>query len=100
MKNYHHLYLKRYALLLAEKYRNAFCPSHYFSAPSFTCVVILSMTRIELDLISGVDRYLFFEKGIRGGVSYMYERYSKGNIKYLTSHDPKNPTKLLLFGQK
>ena len=55
----------------------------------------LSMTKVELDLISIVDMYLFFEKGIRGDVSYISKIYTKRNIKYLTSYDPKNQQNVL-----
>ena len=37
------------------------------------------MTKVELELISDADMYLFFEKGMRGRVSYISERYSKAN---------------------
>ena len=37
------------------------------------------MTEVELDLISDVGMYLFFEKGMRGGVSYISKRHSKAN---------------------
>ena len=33
--------------------------------------------------------YIFFEKGTRGGISYICNRYSKANNKYLKSYDPK-----------
>ena len=45
---------------------------------------MLSMNKVELDRISDYDMYLFFKKCMRGGVSYIYKRYSKGNNKYLT----------------
>ena len=46
-------------------------PGHYLRAPALLWDVILSMTNVELDLISGVNMYLFSEKGIIGGVSYI-----------------------------
>ena len=48
---------------------------------------MLSMTKVQLNLISVIDMYLFFVKGMRGGVSYISKRYCKSNKKYLTSHD-------------
>ena len=49
--------------------------------------------KFELELVSDADMYLFFEKGMRGGVSYISKRYSKANKKYLKSYDPKQEPK-------
>ena len=48
----------------------ALCKSHYFSAPALSWDVMLNMTKVELELIKDADIYLFFEKGMKGGVSY------------------------------
>ena len=45
---------------------------------------IYAMIKFELDLISDVDTYLFFGKGMRGGFSYISESYNKASNKYLT----------------
>ena len=37
------------------------------------------MTKIKLKLISDVNRHLFIEKGMRGGISYI----SKGTVKLM-----------------
>ena len=66
-----------------------FCLSHYLSASPLCWHAILSLAKVELELISVADRYLFFEKGKRGGVSYNSTRYSKSNNKYLRSCDLK-----------
>ena len=50
---------------------------------------MLNMTKTELELIPDSDMYLFFEKDMRGGVSYISKRYSKAKNKYLKSCDPK-----------
>ena len=41
---------------------------------------ILIITKVELELISDADMYLFFEKGMRGGVSYIFKRYNPKQI--------------------
>ena len=38
---------------------------------------------MELEILSDPDIYIFFEKGTRGGVSYISNRYSKSSNKYL-----------------
>ena len=40
--------------------------------------------------------YMFFEKGMRGGVPYISNRYSKANNKYLKSYDPKQESKHII----
>ena len=52
------------------------CPSHYLSAPALGWDLIFNMTQAELELMSDADMYLFFEKGMRGRVSYICKRYN------------------------
>ena len=54
---------------------------------------MLKMTKIKLELIPVLDMYIFCEKGARGGISYISNRYSKANNKYLKSYDPKQESK-------
>ena len=98
MKDYHNLYLKCDVLLVAdvfEKSKNkilkiyGLCPSHYLSAPTINWDAMLNITKVELELITDPDMYIFFEKGMRGGVCYTSNRYSKSNNKYMKSSDPK-----------
>ena len=37
------------------------------------------MAKVELEKINDPDKYMFFEQGIRGGVSYINKRYSKAS---------------------
>ena len=44
---------------------------------------MIKVNGIELELISDNDTYLFLEKEVRGGMSYIAKRYSKDNNKYM-----------------
>ena len=90
MKYYHDLYLKCDVLWLAnvfEKFRKnswknyGLCPSHYFNAPDLSWDAMLKMTKIELELIPDPGLYIFFEKGTRGRISFIFNRFSKANNK-------------------
>ena len=58
---------------------------------------MLRMTKIELELSPDSDMYIFFEKGIRSGISYISNRYSKANNTYLKSYDPKQESKHITY---
>ena len=57
---------------------------------------MFNMTKIKLELISDPDMYIFFEKGMRGEISYISNKYSKAN-KYLKSYDPKQESKHIIY---
>ena len=41
--------------------------------------------------------YLFVEKGLRGGISYIVKRYSKSNNKYMKNYSPKKLSKSITY---
>ena len=80
MKDYHDLCLKFDVLLSSdvfEKFINnslniyGLCPSYYLNAPASGWDVMLNKAILEHKLISDTDMYLFFEKSMRSGVSYI-----------------------------
>ena len=46
---------------------------------------------VKLGKMSDIGKYLFIEKGLRGGLSYIAKRYAKANNKYMNDYDPKKP---------
>ena len=58
---------------------------------------MLKMTGIKLDLISDTDMHLFIEKGMRGGISYISERSSKANNKYMKCYDSSEESKFIMY---
>ena len=59
--------------------------------------MLLNIAKVEVELNSDVDMYLFFEKGWRGGVYFICKRYSEVSNKYLKSYDSKQEPKHLLW---
>ena len=51
------------------------------------------MLELELELIPNPNIYIFFEKDTRGAVSYISNRYSKANNKYLKYYGPKQESR-------
>ena len=47
------------------------------------------MTGVKLEKISNIGKYLFIEKGLRGGISYTAKRYTKANNNYMNDYDPR-----------
>ena len=39
--------------------------------------------------ISDIDKYLFIQKELKGGISYIAKRYAKANNKRMNDYDPK-----------
>ena len=72
-------------------------PCHYFSSPGLSWDAMLKMTGMRLEKIVDIDMYLFIEKGLRGGISYIVKRYSKANNKYMKHYDPTKPSKFLTY---
>ena len=104
-KDYHDFQLKFDTLLLAdvfEKFRNnslknyGFGQSHYLSIPALSWDTLFNITKVELELISDPNMFIFFEIGMRVQISYNSSRYSKASNKCLKSYDPKQESKLII----
>ena len=52
---------------------------------------------IELEKISDIDQYLFIEKGLRGGISYITKRHNKANNEYCPDYDKNKPSTFISY---
>ena len=91
MRDYHVLYNDLDVSLLGDVFENLrdICiknynldPAHYYTAPGLFWDAKLKVTDVELELLSDMDMLLMVEKGIRGGVSMISNRYGKANNIY------------------
>ena len=106
MGDYHNHYLKKDVLFMADVFEKfiALClkfygadPCHYFSYPGLSWDAISKMTGIKLEKISYIDKYLFIEKELRGGISYIAKRCAKANNKYMNDYDLKKPSTFITY---
>ena len=106
-KDYHKLYNETDVLLLADVFENFrnLClkiyrldPVYYYTAPGLAWDACLKMTNINLELLSDPNMLLMFEKGIRGGISIISNRYGEANNKYMGKSFNKNKlSKYLMY---
>ena len=106
MGDYHDLYLGSDVLLLTNVFENfretcmqyyKLDPCHHFTSPGFSWDAMLKMTNIKLKLMTDIDMFQFIKKGMRGGVSYIANRYGKANNKYMKEYNEKVPSKYIMY---
>ena len=104
--DYHNIYLITDVLLLAdiwESFRDV-CykvyeldADYYYTAPSLSFDAMLKHTKIELELLSDSEMYLFVESGIRGGISQISKRHAIANNKYMKSYEEKKEESYIVY---
>ena len=106
MGEYHDLYLQSDILLLTDVFENfrktcleyyKLDPCHYFTSPGLSWDAMLKMTDIKLELMTDVNMFQFIEKGLRGGISYIANRYGKANNKYMKDYKKDKPSKYIMY---
>ena len=107
LEDFHNLYNRVDVLLLADVFENFrdvriknynLDPAHYYTAPGLAWDAALKVTEVKLELLSDIDTLLMVEKGIRGGVSMISNRYGKANNKYIGDRfDDKEPSKYITY---
>ena len=104
--DYHDLYLKSDVTLLADVFQTfrktcmeayKLDPLHYYTAPGLSWDALLKYTKIDLELLTDMDMYLFIEKGMRGGISMVSKRHAKANNPYTTDYDSKITNNYIMY---
>ena len=55
------------------------------------------MTDIKLELTTDIDMFQFIEKGTRGGISYIANRFEEANNKYMKEYNKEKPSKYIMY---
>ena len=106
LKEYHELYNLTDVLLLADVFENFrdLClkiykldPVYYYTTPGLAWDACLKITNIQLELLNDVNMLLMFEKGIRGGISIISNRYGEANNNYMKKFNKKKLNKFLMY---
>ncbi|KAG8182671.1 hypothetical protein JTE90_012907 [Oedothorax gibbosus] len=71
--------------------------AHMFTAPRLAWHAALKMTGVELELFTDIDMHLFIERGTRGGVSMISQRYSKANVPGTSTYDAAAPNRHIMY---
>ena len=119
-KDYHDLYLKTDVLLLADVFEDlrrtchdfyGLDPSHYVSLPGLAMDSALKSYRKTTDKFDETDifkpietfregdmeKLLFVEKGLRGGVSVITHRHAVANNRYMRNYNPKRTSSYIMY---
>ena len=106
LKDYLKFYNESDVLLLADVFENfrdiclknyGLDPVYYYTAPGLAWDAMLKMTGVNLELLSNIDMLLMIEKGIRGGISIISNRYGKANNKYMKNFNKTELSKFLIY---
>jgi len=106
IREYHDLYLTTDVLLLADVFENfrdlalanyGLDPCHFITTPGLTMCAALRYTGVQLELLRNIDQLLFFERGIRGGVSGIMNRYARANNPLPVDYNPNLPAKFISY---
>ena len=104
--DFHDKYLETDVLLLADVVENfretclkhyKLDPAHYYTSPSLSWDALLKYTGINLELLTDVNKHLFVERGLRGGISMESRRYCKANNRHLSDYNPQEETSYIMY---
>ena len=94
--DYHDFHVQSDTLLLPDVFENfrnkcvkiyELYPAHFLSAPALAWQACLKNTEVRLELLTDTDILLMVQKGTRGGICHLLNRFAKANNKYMKNYD-------------
>ena len=104
--DYHDLFVYLHVALLADVFENfrdtsinidKLDPAYYLSAPWLSWHSCIKRTRVKLELLTDENMLLLFEKGIRGGMCNVIQKYPRANNKYMKNYDITKESIFLIY---
>ena len=104
--DYHDLYMKTDVALLADVFENFrnLCqeqyrldPAHYYTSPGLSWDALLKKMGVKLKLSTDLEKHLFVERGMRGGISMVSKRYAKANNPLVPDYDLSKPKIYIMY---
>ena len=103
----HDLYMETDTLLLADVFQNyrqvimknyGLDPIHFYTAPSLSWSAGLKFTNVKLEIPSDVNMHMFFDRGLRGGISMVSHPYARANNEQMKEcYDPQTKQSYIMF---
>ncbi|XP_043479909.1 uncharacterized protein LOC122509742 [Leptopilina heterotoma] len=106
LSEYVDLYMKTDVLLLADIFENfrdqwlqayRLDPAHYYTTPGLTWDAMLKYTNMKLELLTDIDKLMFFERGVRGGISQCSNRYACANNPFMENFNETEEVKYIMY---
>lgn len=72
-------------------------PAYFYTTPGLLFEACLKKTNKKIEILTDIDMLLTYEKGVRGGLSQAVHRYTSANNKYMTNHDPNQPSSYITY---
>ena len=72
-------------------------PAHYYTSPGLSWDATLKTTKIHLELMTDINMFQFIGRGLRGGISYIANRYALANNKNMKDYDETKPSKYITY---
>ena len=106
LEAYYNLYVKLDVSLLTDVFENYgdttlkednLDPAYYLLAPGLSWHSCMKKTGVTLELLTDENMLLLFEKGIRGGMCNVVQRYAKANNKYMKNYDITKDSNYIMY---